>query len=128
MIAGETPCSARAVAPPALIDWPATSQLKKRRKRSMKKELRDCPGLCEPKGGGYWMDGVSRANVPWKVVKGLLIELTSRDDDVISFKKVIGFMTWKGELVEVILELDCVVSHDFLPVLERRVVWEGHFT
>lgn len=38
IMAGETPCLARAVAPPALIDWPATSFLKKRRRRVMKKE------------------------------------------------------------------------------------------
>ena len=39
MYAGGTPCSAREVAPPARMDWPAMSLSKKVRSRLMKKSL-----------------------------------------------------------------------------------------
>jgi hypothetical protein len=38
IIEGGTPFSAREVAPPALSDWPAVSESKKRRRRLMKKD------------------------------------------------------------------------------------------
>ena len=38
MMAGDTPCSANAIAPPALIDCPAISRVKKSRSRVMKNE------------------------------------------------------------------------------------------
>ena len=73
------------------------------------------------------MYGVARRDVSEEDVDRVNTEAMGWDDNFISFKKLVSFVAWESELVDIVAHVDSVPSHHFPPVLEREVVREGEF-
>ena len=86
---------------------------------------RDKTGFCEPERGSNRVYGVAGRDISQEYLEGVDAEAMGRNNDFVSFKEPVSFVTRESELVDVIVYMDRVASHHFLPVLKGEVIREG---
>jgi hypothetical protein len=91
---GGTPFSAKEVAPPARMDWPAMSLLKKSLMRRMKKDREGREPSARSQRSEEKGNNRSREDKYFLNQERGSIDVVTLNDDGVAFKEFVGFVAW----------------------------------